>query len=335
MKFSLRKNLKLMFLIALPIVLFGAARDKASWRPQSIAITAPVYTNPIAISPDDRLFARSGGHGEVFLSDLPDGKSVQEWKMGDGMSALRFSPDGKTVAAAWIIQDRIRSNTLSLGVTLRDAAGKLRELQPVTKVLTFDYPQQLRFSPDGKTIWLASTKNLRAWNVSSGKLQWQWHSGDLRRHSFAPTFSVAISEDCRFLFRYDGKTYMVWDIAQEKLLLQRKFTSFYGKVLDFSPDASLAMYADDKATPFNVVIDTRSGRELWRTDEKPVFAGYFAGDKVVFAQEKTFKVCHARTGKLLYELPANLRSIVLPAASKDWLYSAEDSDGDYFRQRFR
>ena len=342
MKFSLRKNLKLTFLIALPLILFAMVRDKASWRPQSI--NTPRYTSEIAISPDDQLFAYAfasepDNNSKVFVSELQSDKVAEHWQINhivdssllrDG-NTLAFSPDGKMLAMAWSVIDM--GTLQSLGVSVRDEHGKIRELQPIKNILSEDYPQQLRFSPDGKTIWLASLQNLRAWNLSSGKLQWQWRSGDLRRYPETSLVSVAISTDCRFYFRYNEESYLVWDIARNQLAM-RLNNKPYGAGLRFSPDASSASYSysDSKLSESYVVIDTRTGRELWRPAgrEEP----WFAGDKVVFSQENKFKVCNARTGKFLYELPAKPQSYVLPAASIDWLYTIKQG-GDYFRQRFR
>ena len=331
MKISLRKNLVLAFLIALPIVLFAIAREKASWRPQRIL--APIYMSAIAISPDDQWFARAtfDKEGEVFVSELPSGKVVKHWSVNHQISTVKFSPDGKIVAMAWH-ESNDEGDTQSLGVTLRDARGNLRKLESFNRNLSSDSPEQLRFSPDGKTLWLASSQNLRAWNLSDGKLQWQWRSGKLKPS--APSSSVAISEDCRFYFRCDDDSYLVWDIAQKKSVLSLRNTVFNGENLTFSPDASLATYPDNRKTSFNVILDTRTGRELWRTAayKEPMFAG----NRVLFSEENKFRVCNARTGKFLYELTAKPQSHVLGALSKDWLYSVDEKGGgDYFRQRFR
>lgn len=332
MKFSLRKNLKLAFLVALPLILFAMLRDKASWRPQRINFQP--YSNAAAISADDRLLADKkccGVEFKVDLYDLLNGEVVKNWAIGHDVARMSFSSDGKILAMAWAERAFDGSET-PLGVTLRDENGTLRELAPVITNLDSDYLEQLRFSPDGKTLWLASTKNLRAWDLSSGKLQWQWRSGNLER--YAQANSVAISKDCRFYFRHDDDGYLVWDIAQKKPALYRKVPVFYGNSLNFSPDASLAVYPDHRGTYSNVIIDTRSGRELWRTS-KEASEFEFAGDKIVFVDENKFKVCDARTGKFLYELPARPQSLVNSTSSKDWLYSVDVNSGDYFRQRFR
>ena len=336
MKISLRKKLSLAFLIALPIILFAMLRDKASWRPQRLLTST--YMSAFAISPDDQwlAFTTTDKDGEIFVSELPSGKVVKHWKISHRISAMKFSPDGKTVAMSWFEPDN-EGGTKSLGVTLRDVRGNLHELQPVTKILSIDSPQQLRFSPDGKTLWLASSQNLRAWNLSDGKLQWQWRSGKLE--PYAPSSSVAISEDCRFYFRCDGDSYLVWDIVQKKPALSFKNAAFSGDNMEFLPDASLAYYFDRRKmtlgpkTSFNIILDTRTGHELWRTasDQEPMFAG----NRVLFLKENKFKVCNARTGKFLCDLPARPQSYVLPASSKDWLYSGADNGTDYFRQRFR
>ena len=337
MKFFLRKNLKLAFLIALPMVLFAMLREKASWRPQPISYRA--LGGMVCISPHDRFLAHASSNGTsqtISWVNLSNGAVERRWSYHRKISAMAFSPDEKLLAASWF-ESNESGNIRRLGVTLWSRNGSVRELEVVTKNLTIEYPDGLCFSPDGKTIWLVSSGNLRQWTLADGKLRWQWRDEDAKRYPLAETTSI----DCRYYFRCIDDNYLVYDIMQKKPVLQFKDSRFLGKTLVFSPDASLAIYDDatydeyGNMTKFfaHVVIEARTGRTLWRSTKSDTLK--FAGDKIVFVQKNKLKICNARTGKFLYELSAKPRSYLLPFASKDWLYSLEDSGGNLFRQRFR
>jgi hypothetical protein len=219
--------------------------------------------------------------------------------------------------------------TKRIGISLWSMKGQYRNFEMVKGDWVFDTPTQLRFSPDGKTLWMASTDNLRAWNIISGKLKWQWRNSE-GRDSSLPFFS-ALSTDCRFNFRSDSDGYSVWDTKTKKRLRHTKLPFLYDADLNFSSDASVATYyADTPKGVLNPVIDTRTGRLLWQSKGEPELT--VIASKSVKQKKNSFEVHNARNGKILCVLPAYPKTIPLPFASSRWLYTVNDKK-ELFRQR--
>lgn len=222
-----------------------------------------------------------------------------------------------------------------IGVSLWDLNDKLRDFEMVKGDLTFDRPTKLRFSPDGKTLWMASTDNLHAWDIGSGKLTWQWREGDLGRDSSLP-FDSTISEDCRFYFRNDSDVYTVWNVKTNKRLVRTKLPFLYDAGLEFSSDGAFATYYGDAFTVHEdivyPVIETRSGRMLWKSPR--AFPLTFSSNKAIRRNNDNFEVLDARSGKLLGRLPAIPKTYAISSASKRWLYTTNDNR-ELFRQRLQ
>ena len=118
----------------------------------------------VALSPDGKSLASGDDSGTVRLWDATKGTqlltfSVRQNESVRSISALAYSPDGKTFAAA-----------TGREVRIYDAATG----EENAKLLSNNgAPLSLRFSPDGKTLAsLEFSNGVRLWDVGSGKEQW-------------------------------------------------------------------------------------------------------------------------------------------------------------------
>jgi len=327
------KNWVIILLILLPVVLFSAACGTVSW--QSQKVLALPYKGAITISPNERLIANASSdeQGLVSVLVLSNGQEVKHRVLQSHVSCLAFSPDGRHLAIGWSKSSihKIASDTKRIGVSLWDFKRQYRQFEIATGTWVFDTPTQLRFSPDAKTLWMASTDNLRAWSISSGKLKWQWRNAE-GRDSSLPFFST-LSMDCRLNFRSDSSGYTVWDIKTGKRLLRTKLPYLADADLDFSPDASVGTYyADTPKGILNYLIDTRTGRVLWKSKGDSGIT--LTADKAIRRNAYEFEVCDTRNGRILYTLPANARSVPLSSTSRRWLYTINDKN-HLLRQRLR
>lgn len=341
---SLWKNAAITLLVVSPIVLFFAGRAAVSWQPRKVTdlpyvqvIEGVPFAGIIALSPDEHLVANASRDEEGLVSvlALPSGKRVEHHVVNGRISCLAFSPDGQRLAIAYqkmkLAMHETEIGSHRIGLSLWEFKGQYRNLEMAKGDWVYDTPAQLRFSPDGKTLWMASSDNLRTWNISSGRFKWQWRKGEGRGSSL-PFFS-ALSPDCRLNFRSDSDGYSVWDMETKKRVVHTKLPFLADSDLNFSSDSYLATYyADTPEGIFNPVIETRTGRKLWQSKGEPEFT--LVAGKAVRQKESSFEVYDARNGKFLYMLPAPPNTTPLPSASSRWLYTINDKN-ELFRQRLQ
>jgi len=329
-----------ILLISLPLALFFAVREMASWRPHKVADlpyhSALAVYHGLAISLDERFVANASSdeQGLITVRDLQSGREVKRLALRRRVSCLVFSLDGRQIAIAWSKSTAhyMANETKRIGVSLWDFKGQFRHFEMVKDDLVFDSPTQLRFSPDGKTLWMASTDNLRAWAVASGKLKWRWRKEEMGRDSSLPFYS-AISKNCRLYFHSGSSGYTVWDMKANKQKLVTELPFLNDSDLHFSFDTSLATYhAETPNGVFNPVVKADTGQLLWQSPGEPELT--IVSDKAVRRKGNTFEVRNARNGKLLSTLPAALRSSPLPLESRLWLYTINDKR-ELFRQRLQ
>lgn len=334
--------------LLLPLALFFAAREKASWRPQRMMQLKLILDEYIVISSDERLIAYfEPKHNRQLATDAELPVVVRDLQSGDkrgrkmrgaypSIKTAAFDKNARRLAIGWRELDGDGA-THRMGIAVWSFGDKLRDFEIIENVYPIDYPTQSRFSPDGKTLWMASANNLYSWDIASGKLKklkWQWGKEGLERNGIWPSIS-AISEDCRYYFRVDLYSgYAVWDIAKDKFLLSTKLPELIK--LDFSPDAELMVaIKGNKAVPdegIASVLDSMTGRVLWQS---PAGTQLTLSNRLAIVKNKNrFEVRETRTGKFLRWLPAIGNVRVIQSESADWLYTVNDRN-ELFRQRLR
>ncbi|MGI5232801.1 WD40 repeat domain-containing serine/threonine protein kinase [Actinoallomurus sp. CA-142502] len=187
-----------------------------------------------ALSPDGDLVAFSGDSGVVRLYDTATHKLRRSWKTprsGEGVTALTFSPDGRTVAASsdegvdlWTVSTHKRRKFAQL----HDAIGALG------------------FSPDGRTLTaLGSGGRIGVWTVGTGKYA---SSAIPLGGDTTVCISMAVSSSgqdvaCGY---YDGNMggMLVWDVKKHK-----RRASWPAETADevaFSPDGKTLAFPDSE-----------------------------------------------------------------------------------------
>jgi RNA polymerase sigma factor (sigma-70 family) len=195
---------------------------------------------PAAKAPVDR-------HGDP----LPDAAIARlgtvRWRHGFGVSALAYSPDGKTIAAAGA----------GRALTLWDAAtGK-----EVRQFPNINQPIGLAFSPDGKTLASGvGWENIRLWDVATGRERFpsEEHHAFINHVRFTPNGAglISLSRDRRILW---------WDLATQTSRRQFTWTGQGGIHAALSPDGKVIAAGDrSREGCFVRLWDTATGKELCR-----------------------------------------------------------------------
>ncbi len=135
-------------------LLVSAGRDVILWRmPQgTVAYRIPRQAKSVALSPDKRLLAASGTT-HLVLHDIQTGNAVRTLAYPSGVSAVAFSPDGRTLAAGYgdgVVKLWDPSTGKEMQTLLRHAGS--------VSVLTF--------SKDGQWLASAAADNLiKLWKL--------------------------------------------------------------------------------------------------------------------------------------------------------------------------
>ncbi len=159
----MKRKLLVFLAVALPLALFFAAREAASWRPQLIGKTKGI--DRVQISPDGRWAALSG-YGSTEIWDL------QTHRPGIKPFGFQcFSTDSKSVVVLssrqqppdfWFHTPQVQLLNLE--------SGKLEKSWRDARNYPNDWPLQARFSLDGKRLVVVTKKTSRQFDVPSGRV---------------------------------------------------------------------------------------------------------------------------------------------------------------------
>jgi WD40 repeat protein len=148
-----------LFALAVVVILTSSAaagsRERLSFKiPHDER--SPLYS--VALSTDGKTVA-AGGFEKVYVCDGDTGKLRATLALADEVSALAFSPDGKSLAAV----DR---HAVKLWDTATNKETARFAPEKGGHVLS------LAFSPDGKTLAVGSAGGVvTLWDVSAGKVR--------------------------------------------------------------------------------------------------------------------------------------------------------------------
>ncbi|MFF5257975.1 protein kinase [Actinomadura viridis] len=200
--------------------------------------------NAMALSPDGRILATGRGH-LVYASDKPADGRVQLWDLdkrtsirpplfssGEQVTALAFSPNGKTLAAGigqtvrfWNVSDR-------------------KPLTPPISGLTSTV-NTLAFAPDNRTLAIGANKATTLWDVRERRQI----GTPLAGHGGLVT-SLAFSRDGRTLATGGhDKVVRLWDVTGQSEI-GAPLTGHAGQVVSmtFDPDTTTLTTSDGEAT---------------------------------------------------------------------------------------
>jgi WD40 repeat protein len=158
----------------------------------------------VALRPDGKMVATGDWkerNGKIALWDLPSGKKVASLVLAmDRPEALAFSPDGKLLASV---------GTGTSALTVWDVTAR----KPLVTIKEHVYPAYaLAFSPDGKKVGAAGSRQVRVWDVPSGKLL-----SSFRRRVRSNNFATAFSRDLGTLASGNYQEIDLWDVNTGKL----------------------------------------------------------------------------------------------------------------------
>jgi WD40 repeat protein len=149
----------------------------------------------LAVSPDGKLIATGGMHGQVCLWERASGKLITTLQGPDRqVNVLQFSPDGKTRASGGAGEHRDKPDPGQ--IVLWD----VRTLKSRHKLAQPDWTLCFAFTPDSTTVVAScgySKEEFTAWEVDSGK--------ELRRLPAGGPLAAAFSPDGRILATTGGE----------------------------------------------------------------------------------------------------------------------------------
>lgn len=281
---------------------------RARWTPPRppAAYRFPAVVNAVAFTPDGKQLV-TGGHHELLVWSLPDGKLVKRvHTRAERAYALAFLPDGTLAVAGGRpgqegdvrVFDLSAKGTTEAGVTVLDGVA---DPKVMVKLLldADDSVLCLAVSPDGKRLAAGGCdRAIRVWDLSAGLAKAKLEQ-TIENHADW-VLGVALAADGKHLATAArDKTAKVWDLAAKE------------SVMTF-PDHQNTVYAvaltKDAAAGFSVGADKQL--RTWKPtgEGKQVRAAGGHGDEV-------FKVIVSPDGKRLATASAD-KTVRLWAADK-------------------
>jgi WD40 repeat protein len=215
---------------------------------------APVVFS-VCFSPDGRTLV-SGGRDKTLLWDVATGKVIHPLESGQISWRVRFSPDGKTVAAL--------SGATGPGIPLWDVVtGKLiRELKAhePARVLAICFSPDSKVLADASTVTKTNEAVIRLWDVATGKLIRELPGGGYG------SLALSFAPDGRSLASGTyGGVIRIWDVATGQVIRQPKghraqYHHGWVNSLCFASDGQTLASAGGDGTIR--LWDTKSGEEI-------------------------------------------------------------------------
>ncbi|KAI0340403.1 WD40 repeat-like protein [Trametopsis cervina] len=220
--------------------------DDIRWPQCLLRLNAVEEVTDIAISPDGRMIASAQGD-HIWFWDAATGEQVGDRLVGnlDGVNAIAFSPDGKTLVSGSLYSTIRLWNTATGQPIRKPFYGHTAEVQSVsfspkeTKIVSgssdntvmiwdtstqacvsvlkghSDAVRSVAFSPDGTQIVSGSADmTIRLWNSSTGGqigFPLIGHEGGVNSVGFSPDGKTVVSGS-------DDRTIRMWDVATQTSL---------------------------------------------------------------------------------------------------------------------
>jgi WD40 repeat protein len=199
--------------------------DTGTWKVRTTLPGTKLGTMLVAFAPDSSVLATLSSAGIIGFWDPASGKELPGIDPPVVFWSLRFSPDGKTVAAGGWLQVSV------FDFPERKLRGTLTDLHGVAR--------NLAFSPDSKLLVVAEFGTgpkrtaLSVWDIQTCKLRYRL---DLD-NKYNKVHDVAIAPDGKTLATVgDGGPLRLWDLANGKHLADIKGGAHRAQAVAFSPD---------------------------------------------------------------------------------------------------
>lgn len=257
---------------------------------------------PIALDPDGTVLAAAFGDKIRFWDPVNSQEILQPLEQPDGVSAMAFSPDGRTLAA------------------LCSCGGNFGKVQvwdvstgrQITETAAGDY--LVEFSPDGETVATGST--------NGEVLLWDSTTGDKAGPSFSRggggnILAAAFSPDGATLATSGtDRAVRLWDTRTGRQVAKIA-TGHTGNVNDltFSPDGKILASGSFDGTV--KLWNTSSGRQMGEPFSNPdaVFEVVFSPGGRIIATAGHYN------GAMLWDLDSGQQIGQFPADLSDWVSS--------------
>jgi WD40 repeat protein len=321
-------------LVTLPIAAPRERKSGTAWGEKRTLHHGGIV-EALAFSPDSKALASGSCFGRpqsLRLLDIETGRprAILMTKDG-GPSSLKYTPDGKTLAAAradkvylWDVEERKKRSTL-------EGVG---ELAP-----------RLDISRDGKRLVSSEgAEGIKLWNLATGKVVGAFRDETKLFHG------VAFSPDGKLIAVGVRHPPVVTDQGHVLLLdgetarLRHKIPSRGGEVIAvaFSPDGALlaagGLTNGDQGHPVGElgVWDVKTLKERWslRGHEGEIRAVVFSPDGKLLAtgaDDDSVRLWETGAGRLLATLPARLGGVKCLAFSPDGRLLAAGGDNGTVR----
>ena len=174
------------------------------WDPAAGELVAELLPDraPWAVSPDGRHAAAGLGDGTLAVWELTTGARTLSLRAhGKAIHAIAFSPDSRLIAAA-------HSGHPPVSCLWDAAAGRLLATVPDDDPRELLLPDDVRFSPDGRSLLLGRTgagsdDRLAAWDVAGGRMAAVLR-GTHRVWGFSPDGSLVVTGTSPTVVRASG-----------------------------------------------------------------------------------------------------------------------------------
>jgi Tol biopolymer transport system component len=246
----------------------------------------------VHFSPDGKKLVTGGGDRMIRLWDVSKGKKVREWKGPTSFTcAVRFSRDGKTIAAAGYETgsgNPIYRFDVATGKELPKLAG-----HPTGGV------RRLLFTPDGKQLISGGFDgSVRVWDLATAK------QVRLIQVESGTVYSIGLSPDGKTLATAGHDGLCLWDLATGKAQPREEMNRHNCVAVAWSPDGKLLASGDSSCVTLweaatGKVVSTLRG---YRGELSQLVFSRDGRTLCTASYDRAVRLWEVRTGRLVHEV---------------------------------